>query len=118
MNIGEDLSHYSRFLAAQPDPDSLLRSSVLSSLRELMEVTASLAQHHCWLIPAVGAEPQGHRSQLEPVAPEMIRPVNFSFLLLYVYAAIALRRHFLCFTYLEEKRCLMFYVFYALQSKI
>ncbi|TKS79869.1 Zona pellucida sperm-binding protein 3 [Collichthys lucidus] len=36
-NIGEDLQHYYKLLAAQPDPDSLLGPSVLSSLRELME---------------------------------------------------------------------------------
>ncbi|XP_039671658.1 interleukin-12 subunit alpha-like [Perca fluviatilis] len=35
-NIGEDLHHYYTFLAAQPDPDSLLAPTVLS-LRELME---------------------------------------------------------------------------------
>lgn len=38
-NIGEDLQHYYKLLAAQPDPDSLLGPSVLSSLRELMKVT-------------------------------------------------------------------------------
>ncbi|XP_026229447.1 interleukin-12 subunit alpha [Anabas testudineus] len=36
-NIGEDLVHYYGFLAAQPDPDSLLGQTVLFSLRELME---------------------------------------------------------------------------------
>ncbi|XP_010751000.2 interleukin-12 subunit alpha [Larimichthys crocea] len=36
-NIGEDLQHYYKLLAAQPDPDSLLGPSVLSSLRELMK---------------------------------------------------------------------------------
>ncbi|XP_070774878.1 interleukin-12 subunit alpha-like [Enoplosus armatus] len=36
-NIGEDLHHYYKFLASQPDPDSLLGPTVLSSLRELME---------------------------------------------------------------------------------
>ncbi|XP_028448865.1 interleukin-12 subunit alpha [Perca flavescens] len=35
-NISEDLHHYYTFLAAQPDPDSLLTPTVLS-LRELME---------------------------------------------------------------------------------
>ncbi|KAL7386559.1 hypothetical protein ABVT39_010184 [Epinephelus coioides] len=36
-NIGEDLHHFYKFLAAQPDPDSLLAPTVLLSLRELME---------------------------------------------------------------------------------
>ncbi|KAK5604232.1 hypothetical protein CRENBAI_020743 [Crenichthys baileyi] len=36
MDIGRDLSHYYKFLSAQPDPDRLLGSSVLYSLRELM----------------------------------------------------------------------------------
>ncbi|XP_069574450.1 interleukin-12 subunit alpha isoform X1 [Brachyistius frenatus] len=36
-NIGKDLRHYYKFLAAQPDPDSLLGPTVLFSLRELME---------------------------------------------------------------------------------
>lgn len=38
-NIGQDLHHYYKFIAAQPDPDSLLGPSVLFSLRELMQVT-------------------------------------------------------------------------------
>uniref|UniRef100_A0A8C6PAL1 Interleukin-12 subunit alpha-like n=1 Tax=Nothobranchius furzeri TaxID=105023 RepID=A0A8C6PAL1_NOTFU len=36
-NIGNDLTHYYTFLYAQPDPDHVLGSSVLQSLRELME---------------------------------------------------------------------------------
>ncbi|KAM4556485.1 uncharacterized protein V3H82_016443 [Fundulus diaphanus] len=36
-DIGKDLSHYYKFLSAQPDPDNLIGSSVLYSLRELME---------------------------------------------------------------------------------
>ncbi|XP_070701815.1 interleukin-12 subunit alpha [Pempheris klunzingeri] len=36
-NIGKDLHHYYKFLAAQPDPNSLLRPTLLFSLRELME---------------------------------------------------------------------------------
>ncbi|KAK9539192.1 hypothetical protein VZT92_004315 [Zoarces viviparus] len=36
-NIGEDLQHYYKFLTAQPDPDSLLGSTVLFRLREIME---------------------------------------------------------------------------------
>ncbi|XP_068197079.1 interleukin-12 subunit alpha [Antennarius striatus] len=40
-NITEDLRHYYRFLAAQPDPDSL--RSVLSTLRELMEKCFTLS---------------------------------------------------------------------------
>nr|XP_046264536.1 interleukin-12 subunit alpha [Scatophagus argus] len=36
-NIGEDLRHYYQFLAAQPDPDNLIRPSILLSLKELME---------------------------------------------------------------------------------
>ncbi|XP_040000344.1 interleukin-12 subunit alpha-like [Xiphias gladius] len=36
-NIGEDLHHYYKFLAAQPDPESLLGPTVLVSLREFME---------------------------------------------------------------------------------
>ncbi|XP_045907443.1 interleukin-12 subunit alpha [Micropterus dolomieu] len=36
-NIRKDLHHYYKFLAAQPDPDSLLGPTVLFSLRELME---------------------------------------------------------------------------------
>ncbi|XP_041805812.1 interleukin-12 subunit alpha-like [Chelmon rostratus] len=36
-NIGQDLHHYYKFIAAQPDPDSLLGPSVLFSLRELMQ---------------------------------------------------------------------------------
>ncbi|XP_075954377.1 interleukin-12 subunit alpha-like [Anarhichas minor] len=36
-NIGEDLHHYYKFLAAQPDPDSLLGPTVLFRLREIME---------------------------------------------------------------------------------
>uniref|UniRef100_A0A3B5ACZ0 Interleukin-12 subunit alpha n=1 Tax=Stegastes partitus TaxID=144197 RepID=A0A3B5ACZ0_9TELE len=38
MNMKKDLNHYYRFLAAHPDPDSLLGPTVLLSLRELMEV--------------------------------------------------------------------------------
>uniref|UniRef100_A0A3Q2PV26 Interleukin-12 subunit alpha-like n=1 Tax=Fundulus heteroclitus TaxID=8078 RepID=A0A3Q2PV26_FUNHE len=37
-DIGKDLSHYYKFLSAQPDPDNLIGSSVLYSLRELMEM--------------------------------------------------------------------------------
>ncbi|XP_072220174.1 interleukin-12 subunit alpha [Leuresthes tenuis] len=36
-NIGKDLSHYYKFLTNQPDPEKLLGSTVLLSLRELME---------------------------------------------------------------------------------
>ncbi|XP_067331439.1 interleukin-12 subunit alpha-like [Channa argus] len=36
-NIGEDLLHYYKFLATQPDPNSILGPTVLLSLRELME---------------------------------------------------------------------------------
>ncbi|XP_070829969.1 interleukin-12 subunit alpha-like [Chaetodon trifascialis] len=36
-NIGEDLHYYYTFLAAQPDPDSLLGPSVLISLKEFMQ---------------------------------------------------------------------------------
>ncbi|KAM4552901.1 interleukin-12 subunit alpha [Odontesthes bonariensis] len=36
-NIGEDLSHYYKFLTNQPDPEKLLGPTVLLSLRELME---------------------------------------------------------------------------------
>ncbi|XP_070412205.1 interleukin-12 subunit alpha [Nothobranchius furzeri] len=39
-NIGNDLTHYYTFLYAQPDPDHVLGSSVLQSLRELMEAAA------------------------------------------------------------------------------
>ncbi|MEQ2224572.1 hypothetical protein ILYODFUR_008926 [Ilyodon furcidens] len=47
MDIGRDLSHFYKFLSAQPDPDRLLGSSVLYSLRELMEncFTSSLPTH-------------------------------------------------------------------------
>ncbi|MED6253743.1 hypothetical protein ATANTOWER_032507 [Ataeniobius toweri] len=47
MDIGRDLSHYYKFLSAQPDPDRLLGSSVLYSLRELMKncFTSSLPTH-------------------------------------------------------------------------
>lgn len=38
-NIREDLHHYYRFLSAQPDPERLLHTTVLSSLQELMQVT-------------------------------------------------------------------------------
>ncbi|XP_017277901.1 interleukin-12 subunit alpha-like [Kryptolebias marmoratus] len=36
-NIGKDLTHYYKVLSAQPDPDRVLGSSVLHSLRQLME---------------------------------------------------------------------------------
>uniref|UniRef100_UPI0037E81607 interleukin-12 subunit alpha n=1 Tax=Semicossyphus pulcher TaxID=241346 RepID=UPI0037E81607 len=36
-NIGEDLRHYYKFLAAQWDPESLLGQTVLLRLRDLME---------------------------------------------------------------------------------
>lgn len=38
-NIGEDLHYYYKFLAAQSDPENFLGPNVLSSLRELIEVT-------------------------------------------------------------------------------
>lgn len=38
-NIEKDLTHYHKFLSAQPDPHKLLDSSVLRSLRQLMEVS-------------------------------------------------------------------------------
>lgn len=37
-SIREDLQHYYKFLSAQPDPDNLIQTTVLSSLRELMQV--------------------------------------------------------------------------------
>lgn len=37
-NISQDLHHYYRFLSAQPDPDRLLHTTILSSLQELMQV--------------------------------------------------------------------------------
>ncbi|XP_036940289.1 uncharacterized protein LOC119011350 [Acanthopagrus latus] len=39
-NIGEDLRHYYKFLAAQPDPQRVLAQSVLLSLKELMNCFA------------------------------------------------------------------------------
>ncbi|XP_030259320.1 uncharacterized protein LOC115572938 isoform X2 [Sparus aurata] len=39
-NIGEDLHHYYKFLAAQPDPQRVLAQSVLLSLKELMNCFA------------------------------------------------------------------------------
>ncbi|XP_044222899.1 interleukin-12 subunit alpha, partial [Thunnus albacares] len=36
-SIGKDLQYYYKFLAAQPDPDTLLSRTVLFSLKELME---------------------------------------------------------------------------------
>ncbi|CAG5896733.1 unnamed protein product [Menidia menidia] len=36
-NIEKDLNHYYKFLAAQPDPEGLLGSTVLLSLTELMQ---------------------------------------------------------------------------------
>ncbi|XP_008290746.1 interleukin-12 subunit alpha [Stegastes partitus] len=42
MNMKKDLNHYYRFLAAHPDPDSLLGPTVLLSLRELMETCFKL----------------------------------------------------------------------------
>lgn len=37
-NIREDLHYYYSFLSAQPDADRLLHTTVLASLRELMQV--------------------------------------------------------------------------------
>lgn len=37
-NMAEDLQHYLRFLSAQPDPERWLRTTLLPSLRELLQV--------------------------------------------------------------------------------
>lgn len=37
-SIGQDLHHYYRFLSAQPDPERLLLTALLSSLQDFMQV--------------------------------------------------------------------------------